>query len=55
MNIFCVFLCAGGGKYGPKVPASLLFPGPGFCGSRNILLLAAKIPNNAKKVNEHIL
>jgi hypothetical protein len=47
-------LFTGGAKYGPTVPVSLLFPGPGFCGSRNILLLAAKIPAKAKKVKEQL-
>jgi hypothetical protein len=36
--------------YGPKTPVTLLFPGPGFCQSKTILLLAAKIPAKAKKV-----
>ena len=45
---YMIFL--GSSKYGPKVPVSLVFPGPTFCKSGNILLLVAAIPPNVKKV-----
>ncbi len=41
---------AASSKYGPRVPVSLLFPGPTFCKSSNIFMLVATIHLTAKKV-----